>query len=128
MAESASEAVRAEYERDPAILVWWATEVECASAVARQEREGALTARVRREAFERLDSLAAAWSEIQPAGAVRRAARRLLRLHNLRAANSLQLAAALLGSEGDPATLTIVSLDDRLVDAAEREGFSVEPA
>jgi predicted nucleic acid-binding protein len=56
---------------------------------------------------------------------VRVTARRLLRVHNLRAADSLQLAAALVASEGHPASLEIVSLDDRLIDAAQREGFTV---
>jgi len=39
VAESSSVAVMAEYERDPDLVVWWATEVECVSALARLERE-----------------------------------------------------------------------------------------
>lgn len=107
------------------MLVWWATEVECVSAIARLEREGDLTRRSTLEALQRLDALAEGWHEVQPVEAVRLAARRLLRVHNLRAADSLQLAAALVGSEGQPASLEIVSLDDQLIDAAQREGFTV---
>jgi len=107
------------------MLVWWATEIECASALARLEREGNLTAEATLVAFERLDTLAEGWHEIQPLESARRAARRLLRVHTLRAADALQLAAAIVGSEGNPATLAIVSLDDRLIDAARREGFPV---
>jgi predicted nucleic acid-binding protein len=50
---------------------------------------------------------------------------RLLRLHSLRAADALQLAAAIVLSEHDPATLPFVTLDDQLARAAELEGFSL---
>ena len=61
---------------------------------------------------------------MQPVEAARIAARRLLRVHALRAADALQLAAAVVASEGDPRSLEIVTLDDRLMDAARREGFT----
>lgn len=41
----------------------------------------------------------------------------------LRAADALQLAAALAAAENNPSALSIVTLDDRLAEAAEREGF-----
>jgi hypothetical protein len=37
----------------------------------------------------------------------------------------LQLAAAVVAGEGHAASLEIVTLDDRLADAARREGFTV---
>jgi predicted nucleic acid-binding protein len=43
----------------------------------------------------------------------------------LRAADAQQLAAAIVGSEDQPATLPFVTLDDRLAQSAEREGFVV---
>jgi hypothetical protein len=46
-------------------------------------------------------------------------------VHPLRAADSLQLAAALVAAERDPASLTFVSLDERLSEAATREGFPI---
>jgi hypothetical protein len=46
--------------------------------------------------------------------------------HALRAADSLQLGAALVASEGDPTSLEFVCLDRNLADAAEREGFVVK--
>jgi hypothetical protein len=49
----------------------------------------------------------------------------MLRVHDLRAADALQLAASVAAAEGRPATLTFVCLDERLTSAAEREGFSV---
>jgi hypothetical protein len=48
---------------------------------------------------------------------------RLLRVHPLRAADSLQLAAAVVASEGDPGELPFVCLDEKLAQAASREGF-----
>ncbi len=109
---------------DPAITVWWATEVECAAAITRHQRAG-LTDDAAATAFERLDRAASIWNEIHPVPDIRRTARRLLRVHPLRAADALQLAAAILGSERDPTTQEFVCLDDRLLDAASREGFVV---
>ena len=107
------------------MLVWWATELECVSAIARLERQGDLASEGTGVALQRLEALAGGWHEVQPVESVRRAAKRALRVHSLRTADALQLAAATVGSEGQPATLDVVSLDDRLIDAARREGFAV---
>lgn len=123
--EMASPAVMREFERDPEVVAWWATEVECVSALARREREGTLSARLLADAIERLDEVALAWQELQPVASVRQTALRLLRVHALRAGDALQLAAAIVASEGHPSTLAFVTLDDRLALAAEREGFRV---
>lgn len=72
-----------------------------------------------------LRALADAWQEILPAEPIRTTAERLLRVHPLRAADSLQLAAAIIAAEREPTTLEFVSLDDRLGEAASREGFRV---
>ena len=114
-----------EYEADPAMLVWWAASAECASALARREREGRLRAAPLSEAIERLTSLELAWREIEPVDRVRRAAARLMRVHPLGAAEALHLGAALVAAEDHPRTLPFVTLDDELALAAEREGFTV---
>jgi hypothetical protein len=111
--------------RDPIMIVWWGTPIECASAIARREREGALAIAEAGRALERLRALQDAWQEILPSEPVRRTALRLLRVHPIRAADSLQLAAATIAAEQEPASLEFVSLDDRLNDAASREGFRV---
>ncbi len=108
---------------DRSMAVWWGTPVECSSALARREREGALAARDASQAAERLNVLAATWQEVLPSNLVRNTAQRLLRVHALRAADSLQLAAAIVASEGDPRSLPFVCLDERLAEAAGREGF-----
>lgn len=107
------------------MLVWWATEIEAASAISRMERAGDLGETPADRGLARLDKLAADWHEVEPGDSVRRIARRLVRTHPLRAADALQLAAAIVGAEGDPSSLPFVSIDDRLNDAARREGFPV---
>lgn len=110
---------------DPLMLVWWATPAECLSAIARLERERTLSGDAATAVLQRLDALAEGWHEIQPVEAARRTARRLLRVHPLRAADALQLAAAVVACEGDPSSLERVTLEERLADAARREGFAV---
>ena len=125
VAEPTSVAAMRAYEVDPEVVAWWATEVECVSALARLEREGSLTAPALVQGLRRLDGLASAWREVQPVTAVRETAIRLLRVHPLRTADALQLGAAIVAAEGHPATLPLVTLDERLAQAAEREGFAI---
>ncbi len=107
---------------DSDMAVWWGSAVECASAIARLHREGVLTAAAEREARNLLSELSAAWFEIQPGQSLREQAMRLLRLHPLRAADALQLAAAIEWSGGAPDAL-FATFDERLREAAIREGF-----
>lgn len=123
--ESSTAAATTEVERDPEIMVWWATEVECVSALARMEADASLSAPGMTVAIERLDALAVSWQEVQPVDRIRHTAIRLLRVHQLRAADALQLAAAISAAEDRPETLPLVTLDARLARAAEREGFKV---
>ena len=109
--------------RDPEVVVWWGTVVECASAIARLERDGALSETDAAECWSRLDALAPSWMQIDPSDEIRESARRVLRVHPLRAADALQLAAALIAAERRPSTLAFITLDDRLRDAAAKEGF-----
>jgi predicted nucleic acid-binding protein len=123
--EPETRAVRSLAARDSAMLVWWATEVECASAIARLERDGSLDNAGVLQAFERLAQLARGWHEVDLGDAVREAAVRFLRVHPLRAADALQLGAAFVAADGRPASLEIVTLDDRLSLAARKEGFAL---
>lgn len=123
--EPGREQLLAALESDPVMIVWWGTPVELASALSRRERDEALTLAEVTAAIERLRALERAWHEVSPTDAMHGRARRLLRVHPLRAADSLQLAAALSIAGDDPASVGFVSLDRRLVDAAQREGLSV---
>lgn len=121
--EAASAAVRREHGRDIEISTWWGTQVECVSALARIEREGALSSTDLAASLHRLDELASGWVEVQPTQRLRATAVRLLRTHALRAGDALQLAAASAVAEGHPRSLPFVTRDSRLALAAEREGF-----
>ncbi len=113
------------YRDDPVLLSWWGTGVECVSALARLERTGDLSPDAVTTAMTRLKKIRSAWQEVEPTDRIRETATRLLRVHNLRAADSLQLAAAFAASEGRPPSLDFVCLDERLILAAQREGFPV---
>lgn len=115
-------AARRLIEQDPELVVWWGSAIECASAIARLRREDRLTAKAEQEARALLDALRASWFEIEPGDAIREQALRLLRLHPLRASDALQLAAAVEWA-GSPPVGEFVTFDDRLGEAARREGF-----
>jgi uncharacterized protein len=125
LAEPTTRAMQTIVAKDSTMLVWWATEVECASALARLEREDALEDAATRLAFDRLRQLASGWHEIDPSDAIREAAVRFLRVHALRAGEALQLAAAFVAAERRPPSLEVVTLDERLAGAARKEGFDV---
>lgn len=123
--ESTSAERRELLRRDHRIVTWWGSWIECASAVNRLHREGGMDRAELGQSLELLQRLAATWLEVRPLERVRRRALRLLRVHPLRAADALQLAAALAASEEEPANFDIVSSDDRLLTAAQAEGFRV---
>ncbi|HYC55826.1 MAG TPA: PIN domain-containing protein [Candidatus Binatia bacterium] len=125
--EPATAIARKLVDGDPGIVVWWGTRTECISAISRRRREGFFTAKSEREARDVLAAVASAWSEILPSEQLRLRAERLLSVHSLRAADALQLAAALVWSRGDTSAHVVVSMDERLRDAVGREGFEVLP-
>ena len=115
---------RAIFEQDPELVTWWATAIECTSALSRLDREGRLEGGMA-EPMDQLRLLAGDWLEVAPVEEVRQRAVRLLRFHRLRGADALQLAAALTVASDVPETLDLVCSDDRLSTAARREGFRV---
>lgn len=122
-----SERLEGLLRRDPAVVLWWGAAVECASALARLQREGTLARSGLRQAHQVLDHLRARAFEVAPVEDVRARAMRLLSVHQLRAADSLQLAAALLWCRERPQRVGFVCLDDGLRLAAAGEGFQVMP-
>ena len=125
IAEESTRRLQALTAKDSAMLVWWASAVECVSALARLERDGALNPAAMTLALQRLHKLSAGWHEVDPRDEIRETAARFLRVHALRAADALQLAAAFAAAERRPASLEIVTLDERLANAARKEGFVV---
>lgn len=125
VAEEMSGVVRGWFDDDEEIALWGLTRVELASAIERRTREGKLDSGQRSAALRRIAGFADAAHEVTDLLAVRLKGLALLARHAIRAADAAQLAAALLLSEPDPASLTMVVLDRRLADAAEREGLQV---
>ena len=113
---------------DDAMVMWTLTPVEVVSALRRLVREGALSEDAARVAEVRLGEMLARSHIVIDVEAVKSLAARLLRLHPLRAFDALQLGAALHWTEGNPQGRTLHTLDNRLAQAAEREGFLVPKA
>jgi hypothetical protein len=125
--EGASEAVKGLLKNDEDVVVWWTMRIECLSALSRRQREGILSSGDEMKARAVFSALAGAWSEVQPTEMVRLRAERLLSIHPLRAADALQLAAALIWGQETPRGLEFVCLDQNLSEAALKEGFSIQP-
>ncbi len=117
--------VRRILEEDGSVALWWGAHVEYAAAVSRRERERKLTAQQAATLLRRFNTLAQSCHEVQPAPRIRLLAQRLLRVHPLKAADALQLAAALTVAEDDSASIGFVCFDTRLNRAAAREGFPI---
>lgn len=118
----------AQLRQDAEVATWWGTRVECASALNRLARSGDMDEKELSVALRRLEMLAAAWTEVLPSDRVRARALRLLRVHALRAADALQLAACLAICADDPGAMIFLCADARLLAAAEKEGLQTVPA
>ena len=113
------------FSSDPEVAMWWGTPVELASAAARLRRMQEVDEPGYVRILSKIGPLAQCAEEVQPSEEVRQTALRLIRVHDLRAADSLQLAAALVWARHVPAGLEFVCMDARLRAAAEKEGFTV---
>jgi predicted nucleic acid-binding protein len=118
-----SRACRDAYRADRRVVVWSLTRTEVISALCRQHHAGGVTDAALRASEARLDLLSAQWDEVDALALVRDEADRLLHLHRLRAADALQLGAALLAVDRRPRRRIFVTLDAELRVAADREGF-----
>lgn len=127
IAEVETGRMRALLEEDPHIVTWAWTSVEFASAIERRAREGQLTREQRRRVLARVAELAEVWDEVTDVLMVRRRALAVLARHPLRAADAAQLGAALVAAPEAGEPLGFVCLDERLLDAAEREGLRPVP-
>ncbi len=113
--------------KDPGVAIWWATPTECQSALYKRHRQVPIAGPLLRQALQRIDAVVDDVDTVVPTEQVRQRARRLLAAHALRAADALQLAAALTWCKESPARECFVCLDARLVDAASKEGFQTAP-
>ena len=115
--------LRGVWKRDSGMVVWWGASVECASALARVGRDGVISDRQVDVARDLLQKLASSWTEVLPTDGVREHAGRLLLRHPLRAADALQIGAAMVWAEDRPKGHPFCTLDARLAEAARLEGF-----
>ena len=125
--EPLSDDVRRLLEEDAEVVVWWATRVECVSAISRRAREGSLDHEGEAAALDLLNDLSGSWAEVLPSARLRERAEQTLVAHPLRAADALQLASALIWCGSRPRGRRFVSLDARLRTAASRSGFVLLP-
>lgn len=112
-------------QADDRMAVWWGATIEYVAALSRRERDGSLTTNEVSAQLARLQALSQVWYEVQPSHRTKLLAQRLLRVHPLRAADSLQLAAAIAVAEDNPSSIGFVCFDARLNEAASREGFAI---
>lgn len=125
--ERQTKAVRNIARKDGAMAAWWGSIIECYSAFARLSRENFLKPAQEDIVRQALALLLTSWTEIEPGQDIRDIAERLLFLHPLHFADSLQLAAALVWSGNIPKGHRFVCLDNRLREAAKKEGFTLLP-
>lgn len=102
---------------------WALSPVEVHSALVRRHKDGSLPASVFATARNRAKHFFTAVAQVVVLEQVAERALRVLDLHPLRAADALQLAAALVASRERPQDLSFVTLDEWLAEAAGREGF-----
>lgn len=127
VAEARSDAITKLLAADAEPVIWWATPLECQSAIRRRHRESPWASERLVEATERLRLMVQHADTIAPTDDLRRRAGRLLAFHPLSAADALQLAAALIWCEEQPHGEGFVTLDARLAEAARNEGFTIHP-
>ena len=125
IAQPTSRTVDRWLEADAGIAIWTLTPVEISSAIQRLFRDGAIAEDVADQAEQRTMELVESCHVVIDVEDVKRQARRLLRLHPLRAADALQLGAAMEWCTGRPMDRILHTLDARLASAARREGFEV---
>jgi predicted nucleic acid-binding protein len=108
------------------VAIWWGSIVECWSAFARLRREDVIRAAEEGRARDQLEEFRRRSDEITPSEEIRRLSGTLLLRHPLGAADSLQLAAALIYS-GISTSGQFYCLDERLKEAARLEGLTPLP-
>ncbi|NCW28703.1 MAG: PIN domain-containing protein [Verrucomicrobia bacterium] len=122
--EEINSAVRLQQlEEDPWMVVWWTTPVEIESALTRRKLGNQLDESNEERVRNRLKALSDSWIEIEPSYLLRELAKRLIRVHGLRSADSLQLAAALIACGNRPSGHHFLTGDQALKTAAGKEGF-----
>jgi predicted nucleic acid-binding protein len=109
--------------RSYGVVVWWTTAVEIASALRRLVRMKQLTPDDWTVSRSLALELAKSWRVIHPSNSLRAGAVQLVDRYDLKAADALQLAAALEWCEKIPQGGVFLSADQKLREAAVLCGF-----
>ena len=125
--EEHSSEIEALIRDDPSVVIWWGSTIECFSTFARLRRKRIIDSKQEQEIRDWLLEVQRHWTEIQPGNEIKALAHQLLLLHPLSAADSMQLAAALLWADKLPAGHRFVCFDAKLSEAARTEGFIIAP-
>jgi predicted nucleic acid-binding protein len=125
--EPQTEKVQDLVRQDGDLVAWWGALIEGYSALARLRGEQVLTGEEELQSRQVFLRLSSQWTEVRPSNLVRDQASRVLLLHPLRAADALQLAAALVWAGSQIPSLEFVCLDQRLREAAARVVFQFIP-
>jgi predicted nucleic acid-binding protein len=112
---------------DQEMLIWCLSKVEVMSALCRRVRDRKLSEAAFQKAKRHLNDIIEHTYEVKAIEKVRNRALRLLEVHPLRAADACQLASVLVATQEDPDRLPIICFDQRLKNAAIKEGFIVNP-
>jgi predicted nucleic acid-binding protein len=104
-------------------VIWWATPVEIASALARLARMKRLSSEDWAKARALAADLAQEWRVIQPSNSLRARAMELVGRYDLASGDALQLSAALDWCEGAPLGKVFLTSDQKLREAAVLTGF-----
>jgi hypothetical protein len=108
------------------VAVWWSTPIEIISGLTRLLRMGEIGPGDFLAGKQLAQTIVSMCIPVRPSAEIAAQACSLLELYPLRAADALQLAAALEWCEGKPEGKVFLSFDQRLLEAAGIAGFTLE--
>ncbi len=114
------------WRKSNSVVVWWGTTVEIRSALSRLNCDGFIDLNGLQFALARFEAMRKQWREILPNDKMREIAESLPDAYGLRALDSFQLAAALIWCKEKPKNRVFVYDDFRLIEAAQKAGFTVK--
>jgi predicted nucleic acid-binding protein len=124
VAQQSSQKARQIYRSFARQVVAWAASIEATGAIYRAVRLGGLSESNARRALGRLAELEKRWSEIIAGDRVRSIAITVLSNYDLRAADAVQLASALVWCKEKPRNRSFVCFDRKLAAAVRAVGFT----
>ena len=126
VAQPSSRKARQAYRSVTKQVVAWTASIEAAGAIYRAVRLGGLSESNARRVLVRLAQLEKRWMEIVAGDGVRHSAINLLSTYDLRAADAIQLASALVWFKDKPRNRSFVCFDHKLCEAARAAGFTTQ--